>query len=82
MDVQQRQLLNVSLEALGPATLADSAARRGLGVYAAVASSDYGALVKAHMPQAGAYHATANALSVVAGRLSFSFGLQGKLVFA
>lgn len=61
-----------------------------IGVYVGVASSDHGAVVARYHTAAGAgggggasaagpYHASANALSVVAGRVSFVFGLTGKL---
>lgn len=46
------------------------------GVYVGIASSDYGALVATHSAT-GAYHATANAVSVAAGRLSYSLALTG-----
>jgi acyl transferase domain-containing protein len=59
------------------------------GVYVGVASSDHGALVATYTTLGfpgtsgrsgapGPYHATANALSVIAGRVSFVFGLQGE----
>lgn len=81
LDPQQRLLLECAATALssgsGPLPQhmpASSAAP--LGVYVGVASSDYGSLVKSHTT-AGAYHATANALSVAAGRVAFAFGLSG-----
>ena len=82
MDPQQRLLLEAAAEALwagagGAGGLA--AAGGALGVYVGIASSDYGSVVKAHTA-AGAYHATANAPSVAAGRLAFAFGLRGPAV--
>ena len=48
-------------------------------VHAGIASSDYGSLVARHAER-GVYHATASALSVACGRLSYSFGLRGPSV--
>lgn len=83
LDPQQRLLLECSAEALAAAnrttalTTASIASRgKALGAYVGVASSDYASVVKAHT-SAGAYHATANALSVASGRLAFVFGFSG-----
>jgi acyl transferase domain-containing protein len=89
MDPQQRLLLETATEVLllASGTSNSSNSTRavsfqqqpwwgGVGAYIGIASSDYGSLVKACAP-AGAFHATANAVSVAAGRLSFSFGLSG-----
>lgn len=85
LDPQQRLLLeglHEALAAAGGAALGDGLGGGGsgsVGTYLGVASSDYGSLVKAHGQQRpGAFHATANALSVTAGRLAFTFGLTGK----
>jgi hypothetical protein len=74
MDPQQRLLLEAAAEALQQSAGGAGDARRA--VFVGVASSDYGGLVKAHT-RPGAFHATANAASVAAGRVSFAFGLLG-----
>ena len=90
LDPQQRLTLEAVHEALGaasssaPASPAATPAAAGVGVYVGVASSDHGAVVARHASSgssqsaAGPYHASANALSVVAGRVSFVFGLTGE----
>ena len=90
MDPQQRLLMEGLHEALvgsasspGGSSSSNGARGRGMGVYVGVAASDYGSLVKAHgtaagQPGGGAFHATANALSVTAGRLAYTFGLTGE----
>ncbi len=42
------------------------------------ASSDYAGVVSKHSGAPGPYHATSNALSVIAGRAAFVFGLTGR----
>lgn len=88
MDPQQRLLLETAAEVLLLASSGNSSSSGertplqqqpwwgGVGAYIGIASSDYGSLVKAHAVP-GAFHATANAISVAAGRLSFSFGMSG-----
>ena len=44
--------------------------------YAGVASSDYGSLL-ARYTETSAFHATATAISVASGRVSYSFGMRG-----
>ena len=84
LDPQQRIIAEVVAEALAtspwqqhllppPAPLPLNAT----GVYMGVASSDYGSLVASYGGRSGAFHATSNAISVVAGRLSFMFGMTG-----
>lgn len=87
LDPQQRLTLEAVHEALSASSSVPAAAAAApaatMGVYVGVASSDHGAVVARHAtsgsPQsaAGPYHASANALSVVAGRVSFVFGLTG-----
>jgi len=87
MDPQQRLLLETAAEVLLSSRSSSSTGYSQpslqqqpwwgtVGVYIGIASSDYGSLVKTYAP-AGAFHATANAISVAAGRLSYSFGLSG-----
>lgn len=87
LDPQQRLLLEVIHEAMCSATPSPPAtnvtlAKPPMGtrcsVYVGVASSDYGSVVAAYRGAPGPYHATANALSVVAGRVSYVFGLTGE----
>ena len=54
-----------------------TAAAGSVGVYVGIASSDYGGLVDRYSQAPGAYHATANAVSVAPGRVSFTLGLTG-----
>jgi acyl transferase domain-containing protein len=87
VDPQQRLLLEAAAEVLLTASAGSSSsglqqqgfAGSSTGVYLGIASSDYGSLVRSFTP-AGAYHATANALSVAAGRLSYTFALSGPAV--
>lgn len=84
LDPQQRLLMEAAVQLLasrGHGSSADSTQpqqqrQRRLGAYVGVASSDHGSLVKAFTPP-GAFHATSNAVSVAAGRLSYTFGLSG-----
>lgn len=82
-DPQQRLLMETTSEALLTATPGGSSSSTfvsgALGTYIGIASSDYGTLVKA-FTAAGAFHATSNAISVAAGRLSYTFGLSGPAV--
>jgi len=79
MDPQHRLLLEVSWEALEragivPASLLGTAT----GVFVGVTAADYNARVLAGDPALlDAYAFTGNLLCVAAGRLSYTFGLQG-----
>jgi acyl transferase domain-containing protein len=82
IDPQQRLIAEVVHEALAMSPLPPLGASappplNATGVYVGVASSDYGSLVASYSGRAGAFHATSNAISVVAGRLSFMFGMIG-----
>jgi acyl transferase domain-containing protein len=80
MDPQQRLLLEAAAQLLQSATsIPGLLLGPNLGVYIGVAASDYGSLVKA-ATRPGAFHATANAPSVAAGRLAFAFGLRGPTI--
>lgn len=77
MDPQQRVLLEVAWEALerlgtGPAGLRGSRT----GVFVGGGMSDYTDLARAAGDTAG-YLATGNAVSVLAGRISYALGLEG-----
>lgn len=72
------QLLEVVGEASVslPGGMLDKKALQAAGIYVGAASSDYGSLVQQHVTK-GVFHATANALSVISGRISYSLGFMG-----
>ncbi|BCB84567.1 hypothetical protein Psuf_018800 [Phytohabitans suffuscus] len=74
MDPQQRQLLEVCWEALERGYLDPrSVGGTATGVYVGASASGYGGLT----PGEDAYALVGNALSVLSGRLSYAFGLEG-----
>ena len=80
MDPQQRLFLEVSWEALEDAGLpASNLQGSATGVFTGIGTSDYVWLQQGTGDFEGldAYHATGNALSAAAGRLSFFLGLKG-----
>jgi acyl transferase domain-containing protein len=82
MDPQQRLLMETTAEVLltsASSAQSSSSCSSNIGVFIGIASSDYGSLVRS-FTRPGALHATSNAVSVAAGRLSFSFGLTGAAV--
>ena len=80
MDPQQRLLLEVSYGALERAgySLEQIKGTRG-GVFIGVAMNEYGILLNnsVQLKDLSAYNATGNSLNVIAGRLSFTYGLEG-----
>ena len=75
MDPQQRLLLHFSWDALsGSGMLLTSLA--ALGVYVGISGSEYGRLSMTHASALSAFLATGSAVSVAAGRLSFTYGAQ------
>ena len=76
MDPQQRLLLHYSWDALLGAGVG-SASMPALGVYVGISSTDYARLAAQHSGDLSAFTATGSALSVAAGRLSFTYGAQG-----
>lgn len=80
LDPQQRQLLVSAADTLHHAGGAAQAAQ--WGVWVGASSADYGRTL-AQVCKGGAltaYNATAGTLSVISGRLSYTFGLQGPAV--
>ncbi|WP_374325819.1 type I polyketide synthase [Streptomyces sp. AP-93] len=81
MDPQQRLFLEASWEALersgiDPATLRGSST----GVYAGCVTSDYQVLLTSAPEEIEAYRMTGSAASVLSGRVSYLFGLEGPAV--
>ena len=79
LDPQQRLLLEVAWEALESAGIVPKSLEgTRAGVFIGACATDYAALVSAAPEQAQDAHAiTGNLLSIAAGRLSYTFGLQG-----
>jgi acyl transferase domain-containing protein len=82
MDPQQRLLLEVSLEAFERAGIpVDGLAGTATGVFVGITTNDYARLGYVEgRPDADVYAATGTALNAAAGRISFTFGLQGPCV--
>jgi acyl transferase domain-containing protein/NAD(P)-dependent dehydrogenase (short-subunit alcohol dehydrogenase family)/acyl carrier protein len=80
IDPQQRILLEVSWEALEHAGFVPNRKATGkTGVFVGITTNDYARLLtpQENFEHIDAYYLTGNPLNAVAGRLSYTFGLQG-----
>ncbi|QCX74530.1 Phenolphthiocerol synthesis polyketide synthase type I Pks15/1 [Streptomyces sp. YIM 121038] len=81
MDPQQRLLLETSWEAFERAGIDPNSVRgRDIGVFAGTSIQDYVTALVVSGESVEGYIGTGNAASVMAGRLSYTFGLEGPAV--
>ena len=77
MDPQQRLVLECTTAVAMTHQQHGSNNSQDCGVFVGVSSTDYARLTDKHLSGVTAYSATSNALSVAAGRVSYTFGLKG-----
>ena len=76
MDPQQRLMLECTA-AVAASQGSSGNEQQDCGVFVGVSSADYGRLTDRHAFGVTAYSATSSALSVAAGRVSYTFGFKG-----
>ncbi|MGW7492666.1 type I polyketide synthase, partial [Streptomyces sp. NPDC054786] len=81
MDPQQRLMLELSWEALERAGIAPDQVHGGqVGVFTGSGFQDYGDLLNAAPEASAAYMGTAAVAAVIAGRVSYTLGLEGPAI--
>jgi len=77
MDPQQRLVLECTTAVAMSQPQQGNSSSQDCGVFVGVSSTDYARLTDKHLSSVTAYSATSSALSVAAGRVSYTFGFKG-----
>ncbi len=77
MDPQQRLVLECTTAVAMSQPQQGNISSQDCGVFVGVSSTDYARLTDKHLSSVTAYSATSSALSVAAGRVSYTFGFKG-----
>ncbi|DBA84018.1 TPA: hypothetical protein ACH3X1_006502 [Trebouxia sp. C0004] len=77
MDPQQRLVLECTTAVAMSQLQEGNSSSHDCGVFVGVSSTDYARLTDKHQSSVTAYSATSSALSVAAGRVSYTFGFKG-----